>query len=73
MMKRILLGVSLLLLTSTVHAQINVDASELDSQVHVIGWFSKTDTLEYRLSEVVGEIVNGDTTIIDGSGGDFRI
>lgn len=73
MMKRILLGISLLLLTSTVHAQINVDASELDSQVHVIGWFSKTDTLEYQFSQVVGEIVNGDTTIIDGSGGDFRI
>ena len=73
MMIRFLCTFLMLLLTSTVHAQINVDASEADSQVHVIGWFSKTDTLEYRFSQVVEEIVNGDTTIIDGSGGDFRI
>lgn len=73
MMIRFLCTLSMLLLTSTVHAQINVDASEADSLVRVIGWFSKTDTLEYQFSQVVGEIVNGDTTIIDGSGGDFRI
>ena len=68
-MIRFLCTLSMLLLTSTVHAQINVDASEADSLVRVIGWFSKTDTLEYQFSQVVGEIVNGDTTIIDGSGG----
>ena len=73
MMKRILLGISLLLLTSTVHAQINVDASELDSLVRVIGWFNKTDTLEYHLSLVEAIIENGDTTVIEATSSEFRI
>lgn len=73
MMKRILLGISLLLLTSTVHAQINVDASELDSLVRVIGWFNKTDTLEYHLSLVEAIIENGDTTVIEATSSEFSI
>lgn len=73
MMKRILLGFSLLLLTSTVHAQINVDASELDSLVRVIGWFNKTDTLEYHLSLVVALVENGDTTVTEATSSEFRI
>ena len=73
MMKRILLGVSLLLLTSTVHAQIDADASELDSLVRVIGWFNKTDTLEYHLSLVEAIIENGDTTVIEATSSEFRI
>jgi hypothetical protein len=73
MMKRILLGASLLLLTSTVHAQINVDTTETDSLVRIIGWFNKTDTLEYAYNLVVAEVVNGDTTIVNASGNEFRI
>ena len=73
MMKRILLGISLLLLTSTVHAQIDADASELDSLVRVIGWFNKTDTLEYHLSLVEAIIENGDTTVIEATSSEFRI
>ena len=72
-MKRILLGISLLLLTSTVHAQIDADASELDSLVRVIGWFNKTDTLEYHLSLVEAIIENGDTTVIEATSSEFRI
>ena len=73
MMIRFLCTLSLLVMTLTTTAQDMADTLETDSVVSVIGWFSKTDTLEYRYSQVVGEIVNGDTTIVDGSGGDFRI
>lgn len=73
MMIRFLCTLSMLLLTLTTTAQNMADTLERDSLVSVIGWFSKTDTLEYQFSQVVGEIVKGDTTIIDGSGGDFRI
>ena len=73
MMKRILMGISLLLLTSTVHAQINVDATEMDSLVSVIGWFNKTDTLEYQFSVVEAIVENNDTTVTDAQTTECRI
>lgn len=65
----------LLLLPMAVQAQNQepADSVATDSLVRVIGWFCKTDTLEYTFSQVVAEVVGTDTTVVEATGNDFRI
>ena len=74
-MKNYVLSVSLLLFSLAVNAQNQekADTAKTDSLVQIIGWFCKTDTLEYRLSTVVAEVADGDTTVVESGGNDFRI
>jgi hypothetical protein len=53
--------------------QKTADSVATDSLVRVIGWFCKTDTLEYTFSQVVAEVVGTDTTVVEAAGNDFRI
>lgn len=73
MIKRILWGTSLMLLSLTVHAQEATDTVETDSVVRVIGWFNKTDTLEYSITLVEAYIENSDTTVTEVNTSEFRI
>ena len=65
----------LLFLSVAVQAQNQetADSVATDSLVRVIGWFCKTDTLEYTFSQVVAEVVGTDTTMVEAAGNDFRI
>ena len=74
-MKNYVLSVSLLLFSLAVNAQNQevTDSAKKDSVVQIIGWFCKTDTMEYRLSTVVAEVADGDTTVVESGGNDFRI
>ena len=74
-MKKNVLSVFLLLFSMMVNAQNQevADTAKTDSLVRVIGWFCKTDTLEYTVSTVVAEVVNGDTTVVEAGGNSFRI
>lgn len=50
--------------------QETADSVATDSLVRVIGWFCKTDTLEYTFSQVVAEVVGTDTTVVEAAGND---
>lgn len=65
----------LLFLSMAVQAQNQetADSVAADSLVRVIGWFCKTDTLEYTFSQVVADVVGTDTTVVEAAGNDFRI
>ena len=65
----------LLFLSMAVQAQNQetADSVATDSLVRVIGWFCKTDTLEYTFSQVVADVVGTDTTVVEVAGNDFRI
>ena len=53
--------------------QLVADSVAKDSVVRIIGWFCKTDTLEYTYSLVVAEVAGSDTTVVEAGGNDFRI
>lgn len=80
-MKQYLLFFLLLLSPFSVDAQ-NVESVQdssastqenADSVLNVVGWFCKGDTLEYKLSSTVAEIVGNDTTIIESNSENFRV
>lgn len=52
---------------------METDSVETDSVVRVIGWFNKTDTLEYSITLVEAYIENGDTTVTEANTSKFRI
>lgn len=73
-MKTMLCAVLLFLsMAAQAQNQETADSVAKDSVVRVIGWFCKTDTLEYNYSMVVAEVVGTDTTVVEAGGNDFSI
>lgn len=73
-MKTMLCAVLLFLsMAAQAQNQEAADSVAKDSVVRVIGWFCKTDTLEYNYSMVVAEVVGTDTTVVEAGGNDFSI
>lgn len=73
-LKTMLCAVLLLLsMAAQAQNQETADSVATDSLVRVIGWFCKTDTLEYTFSQVVADVVGTDTTVVEAAGNDFRI
>ena len=52
---------------------METEPEEADSVVRVIGWFNKTDTLEYSITFVEALIENNDTTVTEANNSECRI